>query len=377
MIKVDLPKIEQAPKDWSEIFNYHEDIKALEEALMRFGGKRHLILIGNGGSITSYDAYFSALGSSPISHTLCTMEPDEISKVKRQCPPQESVVVAVSKSGQTLGLIETLLAFVDYEVICVTEEKSSPMSEMARRKSWTVIPHPPVGGRFSGATASAFVPSIIAGLDVAAIQEGISAGYQMRDVAASVAKYFYELEGKGYEEIYLPIYSARLGGFQNLIIQLMHESVCKDGKGQTVYTALAPEAQHHTNQRFLGGKKNVIGCFVVVREAETNEKISVPGELAEIDYKGAKLGLLDGLGYQQALRAEYLGTKGDADAKGVPNLTLEIDKITAQSVGEFTSFWHLVAYYSCLLRAVDPFDQPAVEGSKDITMKTILEKNKA
>jgi len=374
MIKVDLPKIEEAPKDWPEVFSYHEDVKALETALARFKGKKHLILIGNGGSITSYDAYLGALGSSVASHTLWTMEPDEVFSVKKQCPVEETVVVAVSKSGQTLGLIETLLAFLDYKVICVTEEKPSPLSEMAKRKSWTIVPHPPIGGRFSGATASAFVPAILAGLDVAGIQAGFLAGYQRRNEASSVAKYFFELESKGYSEIYLPIYSARLAGFQNLIIQLMHESVCKDEQGQTVYAALAPEAQHHTNQRFLGGKKNVVGCFVVVREAERAQMISLPEEFKEIDYKGSKLAVLDGLGYQEALRAEYLGTKGDADAKGVPNLTLEIDKVTAQSVGELVSFWHLVAYYSCLLRAVDPFDQPAVEESKDITMKVILNK---
>jgi len=376
MIKVDLPKIDEAPKDWPEIFNYREDIKALEGALAQFRGKRHLILIGNGGSITSYDAYLGALGYSLNSHTLCTMEPDEILRVKGLCPADETVVVAVSKSGQTLGLLETLLAFLSYEVICVTEEKPSPLSELAKRQKWMVVPHPPIGGRFSGATASAFVPAILAGLDVTGIQAGFLAGYQRRNEASSAAKYFFELEGKGCNEIYLPIYSTRLAGFQNLIIQLMHESVCKDGKGQTVYTALAPEAQHHTNQRFLGGKKNVVGCFMVVREPAVAEKIAVPEELKEIDYKGSKLSVLDGLGYQEALRAEYLGTKGDADMKGTPNLTIEIDKVTAQSVGELVAFWHLIAYYSCLLRAVNPFDQPAVEESKNITMKVILEKGK-
>jgi glucose-6-phosphate isomerase len=97
----------------------------------------------------------------------------------------------------------------------------------------------------------------------------------------------------------------------------------------------------------------------------------VPEELAEVDYKGEKLSFVDKIKYSDALNAEYLGTKGDADEKEVPNATIHIGEIDANSVGEFTAFWHMVAFYSSILRDVNPFDQPAVERSKNITMDII------
>ncbi len=370
MIKVNVDKVNQT-SDWSEVFDYRENIDNLLSTLQPFQNAKNIILVGNGGSITSYDAYLGALGTQKKSYTLWTMEPDFIKEVKDNCPPEESVVVAVSKSGNTLGLIETLSAFLNYKVIAVTNPTEGTLCQIAKKMNWTIIEHPAIGGRFSGGTSSAFVPAILAGLDVTKIQDGLERGYQMKTDAYSLSKYLFDLEKKGYNEVYVPIYSNRLKNFQNLIIQLMHESVCKDGQGQTYYCSLGPESQHHTNQRFLGGKKNVVGLFMIVKEPENDLRIELPQDLQEINYKGQKLSLIQNLLYQKALLAEYIGTKEDADTNKVPNTTLELDKISEQSIGMLIAFWHLVAFYSSKLRQVDPFNQPAVEASKNITVEVI------
>jgi len=370
MIKINL-KNESAPQAWSEVFDYIENLAPLNDALTSYLGKKNIVLIGNGGSITSYDAYIEALGTNKKTYTLWSMEPDFIKEVLDNCPIEETVVVAVSKSGQTLGLIETLSAFSAYDVIAVTNKDAGTLSEIAKKMNWRIIEHPAIGGRFSGATSSAFVPSILAGINVAEIQEGISYGYGMKDGAYSLAKYLFDKEQEGYGEVYVPIYSKRLGHFQNLIIQLMHESVCKGNKGQTFYSSLGPEAQHHTNQRFIGGKNTVVGVFVTVKNPENDLKIVLPEEIRTIDYKGEPLSIVENLPYQEALLAEYIGTKQDADANNVPNVTIELEKITAKSVGALVAFWHLVAFYSATLRDVDPFNQPAVEASKNITLEIV------
>ena len=370
MIKLNIDKVNPT-NDWSEVFDYQEDINKLLTSLQPFQNIKNIILIGNGGSITSYDAYYGALPSVKRSFTLWTMEPDFVKAVKDNCPPEESIVVAVSKSGNTLGLIETLSAFLNYKVVAVTNPVEGTLCQIARKMNWTIIEHPAVGGRFSGATSSAFVPAILAGLDVKKIQGGISRGYLMKAEAYSLSKYLFDLEQKGCNEVYVPIYSNRLKNFQNLIVQLMHESVCKDNKGQTFYSSLGPESQHHTNQRFLGGKRNVIGIFMIVKEPENDLRIELPQDIQLIDYKGQKLSLIQNLPYQKALLAEYIGTKEDADRNKIPNVTVELEKITEQTVGMLVSFWHLVAFYSSILRQVDPFNQPAVEASKNITVEVI------
>lgn len=371
MINIDLKNIEQASDDWNEVFDYREDLDALIPKLEKFAKYKKIVVIGNGGSITSYDAYYGALNPQKESATIWTMEPDYIEKIQKKFKSEDTIVIAISKSGNTLGLIEALAAFSEYDILAVTNPDEGTLSKMAKTMGWEIIPHPPVGGRFSGGTSSAFVPSQLAGIDTKKVQNGMIAGYKMKDLAYSLSKYYFDLEKQGYNEVYVPIYSEALRSFQNLIVQLMHESVCKDGNGQTFYAALSPEAQHHTNQRFLGGKKNVIGTFITVKNANNDQKISLDEKIKDIAYKSGTLDVINNLSLQTGLLAEYHGTKLDADEKNVPNVTIEIDRICEESVGELVSFWHLVAFYSSIMREVNPFDQPAVERSKDITLEEI------
>lgn len=374
MIKLDIKNIETAPDDWSEVFEYKENIADLRKQLEDIKKYKNIIVVGNGGSITSYDAYYNALNPELDSETVWTMDPALLEKAKKKFPKNETVVVAVSKSGNTLGQIESLLFFEEYDVIVVTNPESGTLSEIANLLNWKIIPHPPVGGRFSGGTSSTFVPAALAGLEIEKIQAGITLGYEsLKNEAYSLSKFYYDLEKEGYSEIYVTCYAERLKGFENLIVQLMHESVCKDGAGQTFYFAMGPEAQHHTNQRFLGGKRNVIGTFIK-SNSSSSLKISVDEKIRDLDYKGKKLGSIDGITYQEALEAEYLGTKGDADEKLIPNATISIEEVDEQAVGELVAFWHMVAFYSSKLRNVDPFDQPAVERSKNITLDVLLNK---
>lgn len=375
MIKIDLKEIKKAPDNWSEIFDYAEDLKTLRKQVDALGSYKNIIVVGNGGSITSYDAYYNALLPEVDSETIWTMDPALLERTRNKFVREDTVVVAVSKSGNTLGQIESLLYFIDYKVVVVTNPDKGTLSEIAKKFNWTVIPHPPVGGRFSGGTSSTFVAAALAQMNVERIQEGINDGYEnLRDQAFSLSEYYFNLEKEGYSEVYVTCYAEKLKGFENLIVQLMHESVCKDGSGQTFYFAMGPEAQHHTNQRFLGGKNNVIGTFVVAN-SDSKLEIRVPQEIKKLDYKGSDLGAINNIRYQDALSAEYLGTKGDADEKSVPNVTIELAVVDEYAVGELVSFWHLVAFYSSILRGVDPFDQPAVERSKDITLKILLDKN--
>lgn len=374
MLKIDLKNIKQAPEDWNEIFDYREDIDKLNSQLEEFRNYKKMVVIGNGGSITSYDAYYGAINPQKKSVTVWTMEPDYISNIQKDFPPKDTIVIAISKSGNTLGLIEALCTFNNYKTFVVTNPESGTLSQMARIKSWKIIPHPPIGGRFSGGTSSAFAPCEIAGIDAKKIQSGLKDGYKLKDLAYSLSEYYFKLEKQGYNEVYIPIYSNALRSFQNMIIQLMHESVCKDNKGQTFYAALSPEAQHHTNQRFLGGKKNVIGTFIVVKKSTNKITISLDEKIKNLPYKSGNLNLIDGLNLQKGLLAEYHGTKLDADEKNVPNVTIELDRICEQSVGELLAFWHLVAFYSSIIRGINPFDQPAVERSKDITLEEITKK---
>jgi glucose-6-phosphate isomerase len=349
--KIDHKNIEHAPSDWSEVFSYREDLSKLSKEIAKISTEpKNIIVVGNGGSITSFDAYRHALSPAQLTDSVWTMDPSYLKKIRDKYDPKDTIVVSVSKSGNTLGQIESLLYFRDFPIVVVTNLEGGTMLEMAKKMNWAVIEHPTVGGRFSGGTSSTLVSAGLCGIDIAGIQEGMNSAYtNLKDEAYTLSKYYFDKEQSGYNEVYVTCYAEALAGFENLIVQLMHESACKDGKGQTFYFAMGPEAQHHTNQRFLGGKKNVIGTFIISKQ-DINDQIQVPAEVADVDYKGESLNFIDKVKYTDALQAEYLGTKGDADEKQVPNVTLEIDEVSAKTVGEFTAFWHMVAFYSSILK---------------------------
>jgi len=358
------------PNDWSQYFDYREDLGYLkrEAAKINFDFD-NVIVIGNGGSITSFKAY--TICTTKNTWVIDSPDPALLQKVKDECPKDKTVVVAVSKSGNTLGVIESLMSFTNYKVVVVTEGEEGLLHQIAKKMDWQIIKHPNISGRYSGATAAGLFPALLAGSNIDEISAGIQSGYQYKKEAYSLAKYYYDLEEKGYLEIYISCYSWLLSDFRTLIIQLMHESVCKDGKGQTFYFSEAPECQHHTNQRFFGGKKNVIGTFITMKKWWDDKEIKIPERIADLELKGLPLKKLDGLSYSDALNLEYHGTKTEADRLEIPNVTVELEGITNQSVGELLAFWQLVAFYSAILRGVDPFNEPAVTNSKNITIEEI------
>ncbi|MDD4931149.1 MAG: hypothetical protein PHG66_03280 [Candidatus Colwellbacteria bacterium] len=357
----------RASSELPEIFSYKEDLDLLRSQLSPYIGKK-VIVVGNGGSITSFQTYREAFGKENESQIVWSMDPHLIEKTRKNFSPEESVVVAISKSGNTIGAIVALSCFPEYETIAVFEDTKNALRDLSLTKGWMTISHPTIGGRFSGGTSSAFVPAMIIGIDVSAIAEGMTDGYLMKDEAYSLAKGLFDLEEQGYTELYVPIYSSALSGIKDLFIQLMHESVCKDGRGQTVYAAMGPECQHHTNQRFFGGRKNVAALFIAMDSLSSDAFVSIPQDAFEVKAKGVPLRVLHNLPLRKALEAEYLGTRRNAEEEGIPVFDIKISDSSHRTIGELVAFLHLLAFYSADLRGVNPFDQPAVERSKNITI---------
>jgi len=94
------------------------------------------VLIGNGGSISSAKAFYEALSGrcEPRSctllgselHVVDSMEPGLIAQVKRRSGAEDSVVLPVSKSGNTQGVLDALNPFIGwgYNLAAVTTKGS-------------------------------------------------------------------------------------------------------------------------------------------------------------------------------------------------------------------------------------------------------------
>jgi len=378
---IESDNIEASEKDLSEkeVPNFAEYRPDLENIKEKASDKEfeNLVVIGNGGSITTFRAYLYAFlpEVSKDIRLVTTMDPDYLNRLSRELDEQDTLVVPISKSGQTVGVIEALMFFMNrgYDVLPVTSDNNGALRTIVEEQGLDYIEHPDVGGRFSGATETALVPAALAGMDIDEIRAGAEKMYEdlspeKDNKAKKLALELYEAEKNGYTDVLTPFYSTRLFGFYPLFVQLMHETVCKEGEGQTVYGDLGPEYQHHTNQRMFGGENNIVPLFF---RTETHEhaEIKVPEGLEDIDIRGRKLGDLEQNSYSQALKSEYLGVKHAVDNEGRPNFTLTLDELSYGSAGELVAFMQYLAVYSGWLRGVDPFDQPDVEKSKEIGFK--------
>lgn len=363
--------------------NYLPDLETINLLKEKYQHKKNFIIEGNGGSISTFRAFYECLGRDLDKNVflLDTDDPDFVTWVKNQCAPEDTLLIVISKSGNSIQAITSYMALDKYEAIFITME-SGALYEIGKKRNIAVVKHPDISGRFSGITESSLTPAGILGIDIEEIVRGAKLMNEScspktaleANPALQLAAHLDSLEKVGYNEVFLSIYSKQLMGFFELIIQLFHESVCKDGKGQTFYGGEAPENQHHTLQRFNSGSKNSVGFFIKLKDFENKPVLKVGEDIKAITVKDIKLEQFDNLTLKDIIDTEFKGTWQDTIENEIPSIRLEIEKISPFHLGMLTAFMQYCAFYSALLRGVNPCTQPGVEKSKEYMFK-IIEKD--
>lgn len=357
-----------------------KEIKKVGKKLLRY---ENIIIAARGGSITSFKAYFECLAKYKTKKSVYfidTVDPVFLDYVKRNCPIKKTIVIVISKSGCNVEVNENYFYFKKYKCLFITTPNNNPLHTIALKRNIQFLPHPEIGGRFVGFTAIAFLPSFLVGINIDKLWEGAKKAYadfspkRRNNLALNLATYLFNFDKKGYVDIYMPIYSNQLSGFSELILQLIHESVCKDRKGPTIIPVTAPESQHHTSQRYFGGRKNMQGLFLKLEKFSNNEKLSIDKNLYNISIRGGKLALLDKLSVARTMDAEFTGTFTDSIKRNVPASAIIVNKVNEEPIGYFMGFLHYLTVYLCWLNKVNPYNQPEVETSKEISFKQRLKK---
>ena len=291
--------------------------------------------------------------------------------------------MVVSKSGTNPSPLEILFYFWDYPKLIVCTKGENTLYEIVKKENFDYLTYPSneefpnLDDRHTGISVSGLVPAALTGINIKEIYQGAKEMLERcspksdNNPALQLATSIYLLEGKGFNEIFCQIYSTKLQGFLRWIIQLIHEGVCKDRKGPTIYGDLSPETQHHTMQRYFGGKKNALGLFITVKQEDQESKVQVPENLKEIKLRDGKLGNFDQIPYAKLLEFEFQGTIQDAIEQELPVIHLELDQLSPKTVGEFLALFQYVAIYLGYLLEINPFGQPQVEKSKDISFELI------
>ena len=138
--------------------------------------------------------------------------------------------------------------------------------------------------------------------------------------------------------------------------QLFGESEGKDHKGLLPSSVTFSTDLHSLGQFIQDGKPLLFETVIYVKKPTLD--IKIPGDKDNLDglnyLKGKKLSFVN----EQA----YLGTL-DAHSKegNVPNILLELDKLTSESLGYLFYFFMRACAMSAYLLKVNPFNQNGVE----------------
>ncbi len=354
--------------------SHEQDLELLRDEVKRISGKKNIIILGHGGSITTFKGILGSLGrfykGDREFFIIDTLDPTHISYVKSRTSPEDSHVIAISKSGNTMTVLELLSVFQTYPTTAVTEPGYGALRKISKTRDWTVIDVPKeIGGRFSGGTASALLPAMVLGIKVEDFIEGMKEAYRSAredDEMVNLSGAFYLVERVGKRMIFLPVYSKGYSAFNDLVTQLFHETLSKSRKGMTILCFEGPECQHHTNQRVLDGPEDIATLFILV-DGDGGEEISWPD--ISVEFKGIPLNELGGYDLKKAMLSEAKGVMGSMDELGAPYGSITFKDESERSIGFYVGMMHYLAYYFALLRKVNPFDQPAVEKAKEIALE--------
>jgi len=350
-LKENIEKIKNTPVP--NFAKYTPALKEIRKLKEKYKNIKNIIVEGNGGSISNFRGIFQALGDKENKNIfiLDTEDPDYIKYLKNKCPKEDTLVILTSKSGARIQVLANYSA----EII--------------------------KGGKEMYALCDINSP----------LERGERCVNIKNNPALQLALTLDKLEEVGYIEIFLSVYSKKLSGFFELIKQLFHESVCKNELGQTIYGGEAPENQHHTLQRFISGRKNSVGLFITVKDfsdyrtkpktelgsgyPEPSSVLKVSNNLKNIKCRNITLGDLNNISLDKIIKTEFQGTWQDVIDNNIPAIHLELDEISPRAIGEFMAFFQYTAFYSALLRGVNPCDQPGVEKSKENIFGIVREIN--
>ena len=363
-----------------DFVTHRPSLAACQKVFRRFKNVKQVIVIANGGSRNTTLALYRSLAYLHKSKPFCFVssgQPDYLAATQRHCPPRSTLIFVVSKSGTNINSLEPLLFFIQKgyrHVVVVTEDNGNPLAVIAKHYRFPIVNHPPISGRFSGRTTSTLAVAPFIGMDIAAFNRSTVAAYRRYQKSAlTVAAHLATLHNHGYHELFTAAYSEYVAGFMPLLTQLIHESTGQQGKGFTIFGDAAPESHHHTNQRFFGGRRDVVGLFIAVQDIDGGRsKISIPRELRSIRYRGGQLGDINGLPYQAGLGADLAGTLHHAAAAKIPHVLITIDEWNDRTAGELLAFWQLTVYYLTLFLGLEPFEQPDVERAKIVSWRERL-----
>ena len=340
-----------------------------------------LLCIGIGGSYLGAEAVVQALRPAfdtdgpEILFAGHHLSPEYHERLFRHLDGKSVYVNVISKSGTTLepalafrlarAFVEDRFPDADRRIVATTDAARGTLHDLAKEKGYRtyVIPDS-VGGRFSVLTPVGLVPVAAAGIDVRALFYGaVADARETLDADASHPALQYAgdrflFHEAGYKTEVLAVMDSALKGVGAWWQQLFGESEGKEHRGLFPVVLQYTTDLHSVGQYVQQGQRTLVETFL--RLDDSDRGLAAPmldGDADGLNYvAGRPMGYVN----EQA----YRGT-ADAHAEGgVPNWTLTLPRLDAETLGRLLHFHMHAVSVSGTLLDVDPFTQPGVETYK-------------
>ncbi len=346
-----------------------------------------LIVIGIGGSYLGARAAIELL-RSPFYNNLKKDTPDiyyvgnninptYLNEILSICEGRDISVNVISKSGTTT---EPALAFRVFKklvedkygkdgakdhIFATTDKAKGTLKNLSDTEGYeTFVVPDDVGGRFSVLTAVGLLPIAVAGCDIDKLMEGAAkaqkdytADFENNDCYkyAALRNILYR-KGKSVEMLvsYDPSFTMMAEWYK----QLFGESEGKDNKGIFPSAAVFSTDLHSMGQFIQEGSRVMFETVVDIKKPK--QDFFLEDDAENLD----GLNFLTGQNMSVVNRKALEGTVLAHTEGGVPNILIEMDDTTEESLGYLIYFFEKACAVSGYVLGVNPFNQPGVESYK-------------
>jgi Glucose-6-phosphate isomerase len=330
------------------------------------------VVIGIGGSylgakavIDALAPYFSTTEPEIIfaGHHLST---DYQKELLDYIKDKDVMVNVISKSGTTLEpaiSFDLVLDFMETKygedgaskrIFATTDEKTGTLLNLANQKGFQrfVVPDD-IGGRFSVLTPVGLLPIAVAGFSI----DDLFKGAEKAKLKEADYYYYTQLRHELYQMNKVVesfnVYEPKLAAFAEWLKQLFGETQGKQGKGIFPVSTVNTSDLHSLGQYFQDGIDMLFSTTIF---AHSDEKLSIKKHNRTLDN-------INELAMESVAEAHFNGH--------TPTSIIKMDKINEENLGYLIFFFEMAAMLGSYLIDIDYYDQPGVNGYKDILHEKI------
>jgi glucose-6-phosphate isomerase len=343
------------------------DFKEIQDQINHFDQQKieNLIVLGTGGSIQTLLA-LKHLAKKRI-YPLMNSRTNELSECLKNTSPSNSLVIPISRGGETLDVNSTIGLFEKKGYPMLGLSSQGTMHSILSKMDAPLLDVPDLSGRFAGSISNvAIVPAMLSGIDVHQFLRGLNEAYDAFmspsiNPAREFASFIYALYKIGFGTVFSMPYSSTLEGTVGLFVQEISESTGKDKKGMIGTYQSAPLCQHSVLEYLLGGKEKVALPVLWIVENEEDPLILD----SSIEY-------INGSSAHKIINYQAVATFQALIEEGIPSAMISVDNTNEKSIGNLVGFIQSSVYYLCLLLDVNWANNPKVVIGKKICNEALI-----